>query len=43
MVKFQGPMDDDFNTIADHLSFMSVKAQEKVSKNWAHWEKSKGV
>ena len=43
MVKFQGPMEDDFNRVADHLFLMSERAQEKVSRNWARWDESKGV
>ena len=43
MVKFQGPMEDDFNTVADQLFLMSEVAQEKVSRNWVRWNESKGV
>lgn len=43
MVKFQNELDDDFQTVAGHIDLMIEKAQDKVVRNWAHWDGVKGV
>lgn len=43
LVKFRHGSDDDFQTVAGHLSLMCESAQEKVAQNWERWEEIKGV
>jgi hypothetical protein len=43
LVKFRDSSDDDFQTVAGHLSLICVRAEEKVSKSWERWEEIKGV
>jgi hypothetical protein len=43
LVKFRSTSDDDFRTVVGHLSLMCGGAQDKVARNWQHWEEVKGV
>lgn len=43
LVKFRNSWDNDFQTVVGHLSLMCESAQDKVARNWEHWEEIKGV
>ncbi|KAF2495908.1 hypothetical protein BU16DRAFT_459726, partial [Lophium mytilinum] len=43
LVKFGNRADDDFQTVAGHISIMCESAQEKVAQNWEDWEGIKRV
>ncbi|OXV11944.1 hypothetical protein Egran_00299 [Elaphomyces granulatus] len=43
LVKFRHSSDDDFQTVAGHLSLMCEGAQTKVAQNWENWEEIKAV